>query len=175
MHRRFAEPGSDFLTFVTLWDYLRTQQRELSGSAFRRMCRREYLHYLRVREWQDIYGQLRQAAREFGVVVGREAEPKHSDRDRPERKQPDVGWQRAAEEEPRYPADLADRVHQSLLAGLLSHLGMQAVPAGRPGESGPGERRGAGQGAGRSSSPAPAARSSRFSRTHRWPGSRRRG
>ncbi len=145
MHRRFAEPGSDFLTFVTLWDYLRTQQRELSGSAFRRMCRREYLHYLRVREWQDVYGQLRQAAREFGVVVGREAEPKHSDRDRPERKQPDVGWQRAAEEEPRYPADLADRVHQSLLAGLLSHLGMQAVPAGRPGESGPGERRGAGR------------------------------
>ena len=63
MHRRFAEPGSDFLTFVTLWDYLRTQQRELSGSAFRRMCRREYLHYLRVREWQDVYGQLRQAAR----------------------------------------------------------------------------------------------------------------
>ena len=62
MHARFAEPGSDFLAFLTLWDYLRERQRQLSSSAFRRMCRREYLHYLRVREWQDVYGQLRQAA-----------------------------------------------------------------------------------------------------------------
>jgi ATP-dependent helicase HrpA len=72
MHARFAEPGSDFLTFLSLWDYLREQQRELSASAFRRMCRREYLHYLRVREWQDVYGQLRQAARDLGIVVGRD-------------------------------------------------------------------------------------------------------
>src|SRR6185437_11459851 len=57
-HARFAEPGSDFLTLVNLWDYLRERQRELSGSAFRRMCRSEYLHYLRVREWQDVHGQL---------------------------------------------------------------------------------------------------------------------
>ena len=69
-HARFAEPGSDFLSLLNLWDYLRERQRELSGSAFRRMCRREYLHYLRVREWQDVYGQLRQAARELGIAVG---------------------------------------------------------------------------------------------------------
>ena len=66
-HARFAEPGSDFLALVTLWDYLRDRQRELSGSAFRRLCRREYLHYLRVREWQDVHAQLRQAARDLGV------------------------------------------------------------------------------------------------------------
>src|SRR5262249_37441382 len=70
MHARFAEPGSDFLPFLTLWDYLHEQQRELSGSAFRRMCRREYLHYLRVREWQDLHGQLRQAARDVGLGTG---------------------------------------------------------------------------------------------------------
>ena len=70
MHARFAEPGSDFLTFLTLWDYLHERQRELSGSAFRRMCRREYLHYLRVREWQDLQGQLRQAARDVGIGAG---------------------------------------------------------------------------------------------------------
>ena len=69
-HARFAEPDSDFLSLLNLWDYLRERQRELSGSAFRRMCRREYLHYLRVREWQDVYGQLRQAARELGIEVG---------------------------------------------------------------------------------------------------------
>ena len=66
-HARFAEPGSDFLALLDLWDYLRDQQRELSSSAFRRLCRREYLHYLRVREWQDVHGQLRQAARDLGA------------------------------------------------------------------------------------------------------------
>ena len=70
MHARFAEPGSDFLAFLHLWDYLRTQQRELSSSAFRRMCRREYLHYLRVREWQDLYGQLRQTSADLGITPG---------------------------------------------------------------------------------------------------------
>ena len=72
LHARFAEPGSDFLAFVNLWDYLREQQRELSSSAFRRRCRREYLHYLRVREWQDVHGQLRQAAAELGIGTGRD-------------------------------------------------------------------------------------------------------
>jgi ATP-dependent helicase HrpA len=75
MHARFAEPGSDFLAFLTLWDYLHERQAELSGSAFRRLCRREYLHYLRVREWQDLYGQLRQAAREVGAGTGRRDPP----------------------------------------------------------------------------------------------------
>src|SRR5215468_4747692 len=73
MHARFAVPGSDFLAFLTLWEYLHERQRELSGSAFRRLCRREYLHYLRVREWQDVYGQLRQAARDVGAGTAREA------------------------------------------------------------------------------------------------------
>ncbi len=72
MHARFAVPGSDFLAFLALWEYLRRNQAELSGSAFRRMCRREYLHYLRVREWQDVYGQLRQAAADLGVTIGRD-------------------------------------------------------------------------------------------------------
>ena len=75
MHARFAEPGSDFLAYLTLWDYLRDQQRELSASAFRRMCRREYLHYLRVREWQDVYSQLRQAARDLGIAAERDGAP----------------------------------------------------------------------------------------------------
>ena len=72
MHARFADPGSDFLTLLNLWDYLREQQSQLSGSAFRRLCRREYLHYLRVREWQDVYGQLRQATADLGIQSGRE-------------------------------------------------------------------------------------------------------
>jgi ATP-dependent helicase HrpA len=124
MHARFAEPGSDFLTFLTLWDYLRDQQRELSSSAFRRMCRREYLHYLRVREWQDVYGQLRQAARDLGVAA--EKDPNSN----PQRNTTTTAAAPArttAEPEGRFSPDVADRVHMSLLAGLLSHIGMKVL------------------------------------------------
>ncbi len=66
-HRRFAQPESDFLAFVALWDYLAEKQRELTGSAFRRLCRAEFLNYLRVREWQDLHGQLPSLTRELGI------------------------------------------------------------------------------------------------------------
>ena len=66
-HKRFWQPESDFLAFVALWDYLAEQQRELSGSAFRRLCRAEFLNYLRVREWQDLHGQLSALSRELGI------------------------------------------------------------------------------------------------------------
>jgi ATP-dependent helicase HrpA len=66
-HRRFAQPESDFLAFVALWDYLAEQQRELSGSAFRRLCRAEFLNYLRVREWQDLHGPLASLTRDLGI------------------------------------------------------------------------------------------------------------
>jgi len=94
-HARFRDPGSDFLGFLNLWSYLKQQQKELSGNQFRRMCRAEYLNYLRVREWQDIYAQLRQVAAQIGVRLntGEPADPQ--------------------------------LVHTSLLAGLLSHVGMK--------------------------------------------------
>ena len=66
-HRRFAQPESDFMAFVALWDYLSEQQGELSGSAFRRLCRAEFLNWLRVREWQDLHAQLRSVAAELGI------------------------------------------------------------------------------------------------------------
>ena len=65
-HGRFADKESDFFSYLNLWRYLREQQRELSGNQFRRLCRSEFLNYLRVREWQDIYAQLRQVARTLG-------------------------------------------------------------------------------------------------------------
>jgi ATP-dependent helicase HrpA len=116
MHRRFAEPGSDFLALLNLWDYLNDQQRELSASAFRRMCRREYLHYLRVREWQDVQGQLRQAAKDVGITAG-----------------PGRGTGQ----------DVPDRVHMSLLAGLLSHIGMKDERSSGEKRRGPAEFAGA--------------------------------
>ncbi len=95
MHARFADPTSDFLAYLNLWRYLRERQKALSSNQFRRMCRTEYLHYLRVREWQDLEAQLRQAARAVGVSAGA----------------------LAAEPDPV-------RMHSALLAGLLSHIGV---------------------------------------------------
>ncbi|PLW74249.1 ATP-dependent RNA helicase HrpA [Streptomyces sp. SCUT-3] len=93
-HRRFADENSDFTAFLNLWKYLKEQQRELSSSAFRRMCRNEYLNFLRVREWQDIFQQLRQVARTMGIHLDdKDADPQ--------------------------------RVTLSLLAGLLSHIGLK--------------------------------------------------
>ncbi|MWA02274.1 ATP-dependent RNA helicase HrpA [Actinomadura sp. LD22] len=92
-HRRFADPTSDFLAYLNLWNYLREQQKELSGSAFRRMCKSEFLHFLRVREWQDLHGQLKQVAKSLGVTLNTADAP-------------------------------PDRIHVSLLAGLLSHIGL---------------------------------------------------
>jgi ATP-dependent RNA helicase HrpA len=75
-HARFRDESSDFLALLNLWRFLREQQRELSGSAFRRLCRAEYVNYLRVREWQDLVSQLRQAAKGVGITINREpAEP----------------------------------------------------------------------------------------------------
>ncbi|MDQ4007462.1 MAG: ATP-dependent RNA helicase HrpA, partial [Actinomycetota bacterium] len=93
MHARFADPDSDFIAYLNLWNHLRGQQRELSSNRFRRMCRDEFLGYLRVREWQDLHGQLRQVAQSMHLDVN------------------------------RTPADSA-RIHQALLAGLLSHVGL---------------------------------------------------
>jgi ATP-dependent helicase HrpA len=67
-HARFADAHSDFVSYLNLWSYLREQRNTLTGNAFRRMCRNEFLHYLRIREWQDLVGQLRGIARELGIV-----------------------------------------------------------------------------------------------------------
>ncbi|MDQ1536449.1 MAG: ATP-dependent helicase HrpA [Actinomycetota bacterium] len=67
LHKRFHDEHSDFVAWLNLWNYLKEQQRELSGSAFRRMCKREYLHYLRVREWQDLHSQLKKACQSLDL------------------------------------------------------------------------------------------------------------
>ena len=72
LHARFAHEHSDFLALLNLWRYLGEQQEVLSGNQFRRTVKREFLHYLRIREWQDLHGQLRGTARRLGMTL---AEP----------------------------------------------------------------------------------------------------
>jgi len=140
-HARFADKESDLAALLNLWRYLQEQQRELSSSAFRRMCKAEYLNYLRVREWQDIFSQLRQVLRtiEEEPSRGRGGQP---GKDTPEKGGPDNGaqgrggqrdgQQRDGQRPTRRErgADLPEeldmpRVHQSVLAGLLSHVGLK--------------------------------------------------
>ncbi|MFJ7419574.1 ATP-dependent RNA helicase HrpA [Streptomyces uncialis] len=93
-HARFKDETSDFLALLNLWRYVREQQKERGSSSFRRMCKQEYLNFLRIREWQDIYSQLRSVAKSMGVVVNE--------------------------------TDASEQaVHTSLLAGLLSHVGLK--------------------------------------------------
>ncbi len=93
-HARFKDEHSDFITWLNLWNYLREQQKALSGSAFRRMCKQEYLHYLRIREWQDLHLQLKQACKALHL-------------------------------EPNKSPGTPDAIHQAMLSGLLSHIGLR--------------------------------------------------
>nr|MBA2559983.1 ATP-dependent RNA helicase HrpA [Propionibacteriales bacterium] len=95
-HRRFADPTSDFAGLLNLWGFVKEQQKELSSSAFRRLCKTDFLNYLRIREWQDLDSQLRQVSKQLGLSLT------------------------------KTPAS-AEAVHRSLLAGLLSHIGMKDV------------------------------------------------
>ena len=124
-HARLADPHSDFITYLNLWRYLAVQARDLSGSAFRRMCRAEFFHYLRWREWRDVVGQLRQMARALGIAAGPVGEPSTGDvveaarfggaQDAAVRAVLAYGQGTASVD--------ADQVHRSLLVGLLSYLG----------------------------------------------------
>jgi ATP-dependent helicase HrpA len=69
-HARFTDRTSDFLTLLNLWNYLKGKEKELSGNQFRRMCHEEYLNFLRIREWADVYRQLKRMAKPLGLTVG---------------------------------------------------------------------------------------------------------
>ena len=97
-HARFRDENSDFTGYLNLWNYLQEKQQELSSTAFRRLCRNEFINYLRVREWQDLFAQLRQLARPLGISLDNK---------------------RLAD-----PVGNHDGIHISLLSGLLSHVGI---------------------------------------------------
>ncbi|MEV5068616.1 ATP-dependent RNA helicase HrpA [Microbacterium sp. LMI12-1-1.1] len=100
LHARFTDPSSDFLSLLNLWNHLREKQSELGSSAFRRLCRAEYLNYVRVREWADVHRQL-------SALVNA---PRSSVVERAKRDETGA-------------AD-ADEVHKAILSGLLSQLGI---------------------------------------------------
>ena len=130
LHRRFwSEDGaanaargeahgdrdpSDVAALWRLWDHLRHQRNELSGNAFRRMCRDEYLNFLRIREWQDLVSQLREVVGELDLDSS--APDQDADNRRRRAKEPRT----ASGHTPNWEA-----VHTSVLSGLLSHVGLK--------------------------------------------------
>ena len=72
-HRRFACPGSDFVSVLRLWDYVEERRQALNASQWRRSIQREFLSYLRLREWRDIHHQLRLVCRELRLAENGEA------------------------------------------------------------------------------------------------------
>ena len=123
---------SDIAALWRLWDHLRQQRNQLSGNAFRRMCRDEYLNFLRIREWQDLVSQLREVIGELDLDAN--ASDQDADTRRRRAKEPPT----ASGHTPNW-----DAVHTSVLSGLLSHVGLkdekslakglrQAQPVARP-------------------------------------------
>ena len=135
LHARFTHPRSDFLSFLALWNYVREQSQALSSSKFRRTIRGEFLNYVRIREWQDLVGQLRSLAGSAGIQLGDVTWKTGADGD-------DVQTSAAAAGTSTRrgsrggavgsgPFDAqAVAIHSSLLTGLLSMIG-QKLPDGR--------------------------------------------
>ncbi|MGP7959384.1 ATP-dependent RNA helicase HrpA [Sanguibacter sp. A247] len=166
MHGRFADPTSDFLTYLNLWEYLKEQRRVLSSSAFRRLCKAEFINFLRVREWQDLVGQLKDMAEQLDLEIKPASRAVVADgsgsgvvrRSAPgaraltvaeamaEAEARDGGTAPEAETH-RFRWD-GDTIHRALLAGMLSQVGMQQVTevgAQRPGRPAREDRRAARQ------------------------------
>ena len=101
LHSRFADPLGDLMTLLNLWNYLQKQQKELSSSAFRRLCRAEFLNFLRVREWMDLNRQI----------------SRNTHRSAKNTKPSSAGATEVG--------GSADAIHRSVLAGLLSHIGVR--------------------------------------------------
>ncbi|WP_394176082.1 ATP-dependent RNA helicase HrpA [Thalassotalea litorea] len=107
-HNRFKDKQSDFISLLNLWAYIQQQQKSLSNNQFRNLCKKQYLSYLRIREWQDIVSQLRLSCKEQGIDWS-EFSPQIHKREDNEHVELELGNQ--------------DVIHQSILSGLLSHLG----------------------------------------------------
>ncbi|WP_067473155.1 ATP-dependent RNA helicase HrpA [Nocardia amamiensis] len=138
-HARFTVEGSDFLAYLRLWEYLGGQRKTLSSNQFRRMCREEFLHYLRIREWQDLHGQLRTITKGLGWSAHAEPATARGEAAGPDRKsgnrrrhggdgRTSAARERsatvAAADNDGVPWD-STAIHQALLAGMLSHIGVR--------------------------------------------------
>ena len=96
-HARFNNAKSDFVAWVNLWQYVEEQRQALSQNQLRKLCEREFLSYLRIREWREVHHQLVLSCRQmkFRVTPAQAADDKY------------------------------EAIHRALLTGLLGNIAQQ--------------------------------------------------
>lgn len=70
-HRRFQDENSDFMAYINLWDYCELQRQELTQNQFRKLCKKEYLNYLRLKEWRELHHQLKLQIKSAGLSLNK--------------------------------------------------------------------------------------------------------
>ncbi|WP_371368929.1 ATP-dependent RNA helicase HrpA [Pseudomonas sp. QL9] len=112
-HAQWKDPDSDFAALINLWRGFEEQRQALGSNALRAWCRKNFLNYLRLREWRDAHRQLTLICRELKLPFGK------SDK-APVRKEP-----AKPDEQKQRDIDYA-AVHKAILSGLLSQIGQKA-------------------------------------------------
>jgi len=93
-HRKFNDPGSDFLTLLNIWHAVHDEWETLrTQNQRRKFCRQQFLSYVRMREWQDLHAQLHDALEDLGTLKLNEGNAASA------------------------------AIHRSILAGLIGHVG----------------------------------------------------
>ena len=122
-HSRFKDENSDFIALLKLWDYYHDKNGELSQGQLRKLCRREFLSFMRLREWNETYRQLRMSLK--GSLFGKDAQlAKGGTKKSPPKIKTKTKNTIKEEEEDKY-LPKYDAIHQSLLTGLLSNIGFK--------------------------------------------------
>lgn len=114
-HSRFADPDSDFLSYLRLWDFYHKLKDELTRSQLRKACQQNFLSPMRMQEWIDIHRELRELVRE---TDGGRRERQRGD---------DAGRVKAGKPRTPLPDGPCDPVrsaaiHRALLTGFLSSI-----------------------------------------------------
>ena len=121
IHNRYADPSSDYLTALNIWDRIFQADGEPSNNALRRICKSEYFSWLRVRQWKDLVNQLTEMCRELKFKVG---SPQPVSRPDLAVRQLPINQQAAHS----LCCSWDDRgIHTSMLSSQLSMMGMQIV------------------------------------------------
>lgn len=68
-HAQFRRPGSDFLGTLALWKWWDEQSKTLSQSQLRKLAKKTYLSYPKMREWRDLARQLAELSKRLGLDV----------------------------------------------------------------------------------------------------------
>ena len=125
-HSRFKDEHSDFISLLKLWDYYHEKNKELSQNHMRKLCKREFLSYMRLREWNETYRQLRMSCKQSNFIEsGTEKKtPPHFKSKIKVTKKKKHPLNTKVEEEDKYLSSY-NAIHQSLLTGLLSNIGFK--------------------------------------------------